>query len=77
MRGELRIGPDPLQLAELLTATMLLTTINWLGQWWEDSHDALTDRLGRALDIVLNGAVASPAEVLPHTAPVANQPPGD
>jgi AcrR family transcriptional regulator len=77
MRGELRIGPDPLQLAELLTAAMLLTTINWLGQWWEDSHDALTDRLGHALDIFLNGAVASPAEVLPQTAPVANQPPGD
>src|SRR5580698_3447368 len=32
--GELRADLDPAQLAEVLTAVMLLTTLNWLGRYW-------------------------------------------
>jgi len=55
--GELRTDCDPHQLAEVLTAVMLLTTFNWLGRYWDLPDEPLQDRLVRAVNIVLNGAV--------------------
>lgn len=57
--GELRADRDPHQLAEVITAVMLLTTLNWLGRYWDLPDEPLRDRLVRAIDIVLNGAIAS------------------
>lgn len=56
-RGEVRIDHDPSQLAEVLTATMLLTTINWLEGWRDDIDEPLSARLIRAVDVLLNGAL--------------------
>ncbi|HEY6472809.1 MAG TPA: TetR/AcrR family transcriptional regulator [Acidimicrobiales bacterium] len=60
--GELRSDDDPHQLAEVLTAVMLLTTLNWLGRYWDLPDEPLQDRLVRAVDIVLKGAATSGGE---------------
>ena len=56
-RGEIRAEHDPVQLAELMTAVLMLTTVNWLDDWWGDPQEALEARLERALDVFLTGAV--------------------
>ena len=60
--GELRPDCDPHQLAEVFTAVMLLTTLNWLGRYWDLPDEPLQDRLVRAVDVVLNGAATSVRE---------------
>jgi AcrR family transcriptional regulator len=57
-RGEVQPAHDPSQLAEVLTATMLLTTINWLEGWRNDSDEPLDARLRRAVEIFLEGALS-------------------
>jgi AcrR family transcriptional regulator len=60
--GELRPDRDPHQLAEVFTAVMLLTTLNWLGRYWDLPDEPLQDRLVRAVDVLLNGAATSVRE---------------
>lgn len=57
-RDEIRADLDPVQLAELLTATLTLTTINWLDRWWDGPDERLGPRLEHALDVFLTGARA-------------------
>ena len=57
--GEIAAGHEPVQLAELLSAMLLLTTINWLDRWWDTEDDPLRDRLLRALDVFMGGALNS------------------
>ena len=52
--GELDPELDPLLLAELFTAMLLLTTINWLDGWWDEQHD-LERRLLAALRVFVDG----------------------
>jgi AcrR family transcriptional regulator len=54
-RNEIRGGIEPMQLAEILTGIYHLTTINWLGGWWEDEREELESRLLRAVDLFLAG----------------------
>ena len=44
---------DPLQLAEVYTAAIILTATNWLTNWWGDSNESLTERLLHAVAIVM------------------------
>lgn len=55
--GEMRPGVDALQLAELLTAMLLVTTANWLGKWWGETG-SLKHRLERAFVVFMEGAAA-------------------
>lgn len=57
--GEVRTGADPVQLAEILSAVLLLTTINWLDRWWDTDDQPLRERLLRAVQVVLEGALVS------------------
>jgi AcrR family transcriptional regulator len=59
-RGEIDADHDPVQLAEIFTATMLLTTLNWLGRYWGGSEEPLRVRLARAIELFLKGVAASP-----------------
>jgi AcrR family transcriptional regulator len=54
-RGEIRHDIDPLQLAETMTGIYHLTTLNWLTNWFGNETDALEPRLGRAIDLFLDG----------------------
>jgi AcrR family transcriptional regulator len=60
-RGELRPDLDALHAAELLTAVMSLTTVNWLTKWWP-TVESLEVRLMRALDVFLRGSATSTRE---------------
>jgi AcrR family transcriptional regulator len=53
--GQIRSDHDAVQLAELLTANLLLTTLNWLDRWWQDDQQTLLERLQAALNIFLTG----------------------
>ena len=55
-RGELDQTLDPLQLAELFTAIVLLTTLNWLDRWWPQEGDLETRLLG-AFNVFIHGCV--------------------
>lgn len=57
--GEIDPRAEPLQLAEIYTALVLLTAYNWLIGWWEPSSQSLEDRLLAALATFLRGATAS------------------
>jgi AcrR family transcriptional regulator len=59
--NEIRPEADPVQLAEVLSAVLLLTTINWLDRWWGSDREPLRDRLLRAAEVVLQGALSSGA----------------
>lgn len=54
--GQIDPRCDPLQLAELYTATVILTATNWLNSWWGESDQPLAERLLDALTILLEGA---------------------
>lgn len=55
--GEIDRRHDPVQLAELYTANVILTATNWLNNWWGDNEQTqLSERLLKALDILLEGA---------------------
>ena len=60
--GEIRADQDPVQLAELLTACLTLTTVNWLDRWWDGRDEPLGHRLERALDVFLHGAASKASE---------------
>jgi AcrR family transcriptional regulator len=66
--GEIRSDVDPLQLAEILTATYMLTIANWLLGWWGEAHD-LAPRLSRAVDVFLSGCRAPSARTPRPAAP--------
>jgi len=53
-RSEIRADIHPPQLAELFTGTYMLTILNWVVGWWEDS-EPLEARLQRAADVFLDG----------------------
>ncbi len=52
--GEINSISDPLQLAEILTATFTLTITNWITGWWGDVGE-LDPRLMCAVGIFLQG----------------------
>jgi TetR/AcrR family transcriptional regulator, cholesterol catabolism regulator len=52
--GEINPAGEPLQLAEILTATFMLTIANWLTGWWGDVGD-LDPRLMSAVGVFLQG----------------------
>jgi AcrR family transcriptional regulator len=54
-RGEISDDIDPMQLAEVMTGIYHLTTLNWLTGWWESDTGDLDARLGRAIDVFLDG----------------------
>jgi AcrR family transcriptional regulator len=54
-RGEIDADAEPEQLAELYTATIMLTLSNWLTGWLGTRPQPLTDRLVAALDVLLWG----------------------
>ena len=54
-RGEIDPAADPLQLGELYSAVFMLTTINWLTNWFGDSDQPLEERLLEAVRILLEG----------------------
>lgn len=55
--GEIDHRHDALQLAELYTATVILTSTNWLNNWWgETNQPPLSERLVDAVHILLEGA---------------------
>lgn len=58
--GQIDPAADPLQLAELYTATTTLTAINWLTNWWGDTDQSLDERLLDAIKILLDGARSQP-----------------
>ena len=58
---EIDPGADPLQLAEVYTAIISLTGVNWLARWFGDTTQSLEDRLLSATNILLNGARPAPA----------------
>jgi len=60
-RGEIRNDVEPFQLAEILTATYMLTIANWLIRWWGDTED-LEPRLARAVDVFLGGCQTTNAD---------------
>lgn len=60
VRNEIRDDADPVRLAEVLSAVLLLTTVNWLDHWWGDDGGPLRERLLKAVDVVLEGALAYP-----------------
>jgi AcrR family transcriptional regulator len=64
--GEIRRDVDPVQLAEILTATYMLTIANWLLGWWGEEHD-LGARLSQAVDVFLNGCRATPGRAARST----------
>src|SRR5260370_3194213 len=53
-RGEIRADMEPLQLAEMLEGTFVITAGNWLFQWWKDSTGPLDERLRRAVNVFLD-----------------------
>ena len=55
-QGEFDKRLDPVQLAEIYNATQLLTTLNWVNQWWGASKQKLEPRLLAAINVVLRGA---------------------
>lgn len=55
--GEIDAGYHPMQLAEVLTATFMLTITNWITAWWGDLGD-LEPRLMKAVEIFLGGCRA-------------------
>jgi hypothetical protein len=63
--GEFRRDCDPQQAAEILTATYMLTIVNWLTGWWKKSQ-TLEVRLLKAVDVVLDGLL--PARQSPKAA---------
>ena len=56
-RGELEQNLDPIQLAELFTAMVLITTLNWLDRWWPQEGD-LEPRLLGAFEVFVHGCAA-------------------
>jgi hypothetical protein len=58
--GEINPADDPLQLAEILTATYMLTITNWLSGWWGEVG-ALDSRLMSAVGVFLQGCTTRPA----------------
>jgi AcrR family transcriptional regulator len=58
-RGELRRDIDARQLAEILTATYMLTIANWLLSWWGKEYD-LASRLSKTVDVFLDGCRTIP-----------------
>ena len=56
--GEINSISDPLQLAEILTATFMLTITNWITGWWGDVGE-LDPRLMRAVEIFLQGCTTN------------------
>jgi AcrR family transcriptional regulator len=56
--GEIDPRADPIQLAEIYTALVILTAANWLTDWWGPSPQPLEDRLLAALATFLKGATA-------------------
>jgi AcrR family transcriptional regulator len=54
-RGEIRRDVEPIQLAEIMTGIYHLTVVNWLTRWWGDRDEQLAPRLGRAIDVFLDG----------------------
>jgi len=58
--AEIDPAADPLQLAELYGATLMLTTINWLTNWWGDHAQPLDERLLEAVRILMDGARSHP-----------------
>jgi AcrR family transcriptional regulator len=58
--GEINPAGDPLQLAEILTATFMLTISNWLTGWWGDVG-ALDTRLMAAVGVFLQGCTTRSA----------------
>jgi AcrR family transcriptional regulator len=69
--GEIRRDIDPLQVAELYVATMLMTARLWLVDYWGSGGDLAT-RAARALD-VLEAGLAPPVGA---GLPTATRPPG-
>ena len=60
--GEIDEQADPRQLAEVYSAIVILTSTNWLVDWWGDAaHQPLTERLLDALRVFLHGAAPRPA----------------
>lgn len=58
--GEVRTDLDPLQIAELYVATMLMTARLWLVDYWR-LRERLEDRAARALDVLEAGLARPPA----------------
>jgi len=58
--GEIRADIDPLQIAELYVATMLMTARLWLVDYWR-SGERLETRAARALDVLEAGLASRPA----------------
>ena len=56
--GEINSISDPLQLAEILTATFMLTITNWITGWWGDVGE-LDPRLMCAAEIFLQGCTTN------------------
>ncbi|MHB1446369.1 MAG: TetR/AcrR family transcriptional regulator [Acidimicrobiales bacterium] len=52
--GEFRLDTEPIQLAEIFTATLVMTSVNWLIGWWEET-EPLLERLPHAANLVLDG----------------------
>lgn len=57
--GEIDPDADPLQLAELYTALIILTATNWLIGWWGATHQGLSERLLEGLRILIGGAATA------------------
>jgi hypothetical protein len=56
--GEIRSDVGPYQLGEILSATMMLTIINWLTGWWPQARaQELDTRLMKAVDVFLDGCL--------------------
>lgn len=54
--GEIRSDVGPHQLAEIISAAMMMTILNWLIGWWGSGQsEELDARLMRAVDVFLDG----------------------
>lgn len=57
--GQIRTDVGPYQLAEIMSAVMMLTITNWLLGWWGSRQtEELDTRLMRAVDVFLDGCKA-------------------
>jgi AcrR family transcriptional regulator len=56
--GEIGARHDPMQLAEILSATFMLTITNWMTDWWGDVG-GLEPRLMPAVEVFLGGCRAA------------------
>ena len=58
-RGEITLGYDPLQLAEVFISIQMLTITNWVTGWWGEIGD-LEPRMLAALDVMVVGCRSAP-----------------